>query len=96
MNGLPGDVILFGVEVRDVETPDGRDRDRKRLRRLLRSGGLPQMALRFPQRAQDLSTVEPLPLTVFAKAHRDVLSLRAYATTPARRRQQPGAGWGRS
>ena len=83
MNGLPGDVILVGIEVRDLETADGVDRDRERLRGFLRSARSSQLTLRLAQRAQDLRAVEPLPLTMFAEAHRDpgapLMDVRYYA-----------------
>ena len=70
MNGLPGHVILVGLEVWDFESPDGVDRNPDRLCGGPGCGGAPQPPLDIAQLAQDLSAVEPLPLTVFAEAHR--------------------------
>ena len=86
MNGLSRDVGLVRFEVRNLQTADRVDGDRKRLLCGLRRGGLPQSALRLAQRAQHLRAVESLPLTVFAEAHRDsvvpfMTLYDSYATT---------------
>ena len=74
MNGLPCHVILIGLEVGDFQAPDGIDRHGDGLGCHPRCVGALQVSLRVAQDAQDLSAIEPLTLTVFAKAHRGYLS----------------------
>ena len=65
--------VVFEFEMRNLQTPDGFDRERERPLRCL-CAGLPQLPPRAAQRAQDLGAVEPLSLAVFAEAHRRVES----------------------